>query len=293
MFLGLIPSALLTPHMGKGQGTGPSPRILSRVSGQATTPDGSNRLAFALNEDFDGFWSLAPAIGGTTAGTIDRFTYYLDTATTASSLASSVTERTGVLALTTGATDNHETWLKSGSCMRLTQAGELGADAVAFEARVNVPLLTSTCFIGLTNPGAVAADAVITDADALANNNAFGFLVNNGALTFVAKRGATATLTLATLTAIAVTGWVKLGFLYDPFDTARLRVFVNNAEVASFTASQFQTGATPLPGQFASASLPFSTTASQVLLQPVFGFKNQAATARTMLLDWCYAVSLL
>ena len=275
--LGLLPNALYTIHQGINAPEYLSPRLWSCALGSSLAPDGFGN-ANAFGDDFLNFGAVNPAISGTTSGVTGGYGYYVDTATSASSITQAAASD-GVIEITTGATDDHEAWLTSGG-----NTGTLGAmDPTAgsdrltvFEARVKVDQITSgNMFVGLSEEGLAAANT-ITDGNNIANKDLFGFLAlgsDPDALTFTYKKENNTTVTLISdLATLAADTWVKLGFIYDPSrpTSEKVRIFVNNEEQATKITGTDMAAATWPDGQMAFLA----------------GVKNGAAAAKTMSIDW-------
>lgn len=266
---GFLPSNVFTTHMGQGSGTGPSPRILACVAGQAQAPDGSERLYEGFADDFDGQVTSS----GTAGAILGRNTFYSDTG---GSLASDNTDIGGVLSIVTSTTDNHESWLKSGV------VGKLDALPFFFECRANIPTAAGTVFLGLTAPGVAAAD-VMADDDSTPDANFFGFKINSGTITFVSRKSGSAEVVLSSTELGSATGWHKLGFAWTPRKSSsvgRLTLYKDNVAVLTLDDTDLTT------------TTSLDKTPSAVPLAAIFGHKNTAAAAVTTKLDWAYAMTL-
>jgi hypothetical protein len=235
-------------------------------------------------DDFKMLGKVAPAISGATAGFLateaGAYQYYLDTATSACSIAGVAAERDGTMKLTTGATDNHEIWVQAGG------GGNLGiisstagtAQRLWYEAKFKVGQIGNTynMFLGLGEENLAAADTV-TDAGALADKDLLGFWVLEAAgatLNFgYRKAGQAVQTTIAAIQTLVADTWYKVGLMYDPNAPAakKIRVFLNGREQTTYITA----------ANLAAATFPLDQGVS-----PLFGVKNQAATAINASLDF-------
>ena len=266
-------------HRGQSGGRGLSPRLWDKAYGQGLSPDGLAN-AYCVGDDFLNFGAIAPAISGTTAGVQNGYGYYVDTATTTSSIQQLATAVGGVLRFTLGATDNHEAWLTSGGNTGVlgVMSDTAGADKrLIFETRVRLgQIVTAGMFIGLAEEGCAAADTM-SDTGVLADKDLFGFHVNESAastLSFVYKKaGQTMQTPIASLTTMVADTWYKLGFIFDPLGrpSERIKIYVDNEENAT---------------RIAASSVALATFPDAEELAFLAGIKTATAGAKTMDLDW-------
>lgn len=181
----------------------------------------------------------------------------------------------GVIKFTTAATDNNEVWLCNGGAKgAICKISESGHKRVRFEARVSFGQVTAhNWFVGLSEEGLAAANT-ITDAGALADKDLIGFAVleaDPGNISCVIRKSGQAVVTvLAAAQAITADTFYKLGFVYDPKATKRIRWYVDGVEVASSD----------------SAVIAAATFPDDEELGVLFGGKTGAAADKSMSLDW-------
>ena len=205
---------------------------------------------------------------------------YIDTSNTVTQVA---TEVGGVIRLETDATDNDAPIITSGG-----GTGVLGkivsgtGKDLWFEARVRVSsaaLSEMAIFVGMTEEGLAANDGLISDnpdtdiATVMADKDYIGFAnFTNAAPVFAAcykKSGGTDQVVDSDVHTIALDTWVKLGFRFDVAND-KLTYYVNGVEQASFDVGD--AGTTNFP--------------SGEELAITIGFKNGAATAKKLDVDW-------
>lgn len=289
---GLFPNALYTLHQGKSGGRGMSPRLWSRVHGQMVSPDGFSN-AFLAMDDFTNFGGIAPAASITLPSTTVPgplgYGLYIDGTTTQGSILPINSEDGGVARLLTGATDNHETWISAQG-----QVGVLGGIFAAisgsqaprltvFEARVRMSSVADDVgafFVGLGQAGSAVADQKVDNTGVLADRNFIGFNTvhrNGGAagtnalLNTQYRRSGQAQQTVGSAVTITADTWYKLGFVYDPLDSERVKFYINN----------IQQGATLDAAAVAATLFP-----SNGRLTFVAGVKNGSAAAASLDIDW-------
>lgn len=282
---GLLANALFTIHQGKSGGRGLSPRLWTKASGQMLSPDGGSNAVF-MGDDFLNFSGFSPAIAGTTAlpsATVpapNGYGLYLDTATSACSIANVPAEVGGVVQLATGATDNHEAWLASGgNTGTLGVVSDTAADAklLIFEARVRFTQVSDNggaIFVGLAEPGTAAANAKVDDTGVMVDKDFIGFNTvhaNGDLLSINYKKAGQTQQAVGSGTAIVAARWYKLGFIYDPTDAVKIKFFVDNIEQAvGLNASNI-----------AAATFPDGER-----LAFLAGVKTGAAAAVSLDIDW-------
>jgi hypothetical protein len=152
----------------------------------------------------------------------------------------------GVLRMTTDATDTDAVGIQmcgnSGNLVKIDDAsGENGV--VAFECRVKAATITTgdmSFFCGLAESGAAATDGMISDsADTLADIDCIGFFVketDGASIQRVFKRNSGTMDEEDTGDDIALSTWVKLGFVYDPnaHNNEKVKFYVDGAECTNF-----------------------------------------------------------
>lgn len=269
-------NALFTSHVGQAGGRGLSPRLWTKVAGQALAPDGAAE-GFVLYDDFLNFGDVAPGAGGATTGVMGGWGYYVDTTTSAASIRQLGTDPGGVVQLATPATADYEATLTSGGGRGvLGPIGGSNAKLTIFEVRFRTTTVTKNFFIGLTQAGVNATDGVITDAGALADIAAVGFFALEASPTTLAfgyrATGQAAQTPIASLATLAANTWYKVGFVFDPSEpsSSRLKVFLDNVQNATMLTAD-QIGAATFP--------------AGVNLAATVNLKNATAAA-TLDVDW-------
>lgn len=280
--LGLFPNALYTPQVGQSGGRGLSPRLWSRVDGQALAPDGASN-GYMIADDFLSF-------GGTVATNVGTYSNgyksYEDNSNTITQVA---TEVGGVLRFTGAAADNNESWLQSGYSTGVLGkiSDTAGSDKLMiFEARFRVSsVVDDVCslFLGLTEEGLAAQNTKVDDTGVFADKDRIGFETvhtnggttgTNAALNFIyEKAGQTAQTLISGVKTLVADTWYKVGFVYDPAAEAskRIRVYVDNVEQSTYvTATQIATATFPDGEELAFLA----------------GMKAGTATASNLDLDW-------
>lgn len=289
MINGLMANALYTIHQGKSGGRGLSPRLWSRVAGQALSPEGFSNAFFA-SDDFSNFSGFSPAIAGTTAlpsATVPApggYGMYLDTGTAACSIANLATEDYGVARLATPAQDNHEVWASAQGNSGVFGALRSTAPRMTlFESRFRVGSVAddvNSIFLGLHTVGGAAADRKVDNTGAMADAGFIGVqtLHTNGGTTgtnavarIVYRKQGSAIQTVGTFT-IAANTWYKFGVLYDPNSVSeRLSFFIDNVRFGTVLSA----------ADCAAAVFP-----DAVRMSFLAGTKNGTTTAATLDLDW-------
>jgi hypothetical protein len=234
-------------------------------------PDGGERLIF-VGDDFCG---VAAADTSTVIASEVGYSAFLDS----DSIAQLTDEVGGVVALTTDGTDEDEIWMSTGALGKISDTA--GDDCLTvFEARYKVSSIADSAmshFIGLAKPGLAAADTVVNATGVLkANSDFIGFrtLLDGNSIDFVYQKGSAAVQnTIAGVHVPVADDFVKLGFVYDPSESAskRIKVFVNNVEQSTYVTA---------------ANIAAATFPDGVILSMLAGFKNTTAVATEMAIDW-------
>lgn len=288
----LFPNALYTLHQGKSGGRGLSPRLWSRVHGQMVSPDGFSN-AFLTMDDFTNFSGIAPGatitLPSATVASPTGYGLYIDGTSTQGSILPLATEDGGVARILTGATDNHETWLSA-----MGGAGALGGlfasisgsqapRLTVFEARVRMSSVADDVgayFVGLGQAGSATADHKVDNTGVLADRNFIGFNTvhtnggtagTNALLNTQYRRSGQAQQSVGSAVTIAANTWYKLGFVYDPLESDRVKFFINNVQQGT-TLSAAAVAATLFP--------------SNGRMTFVAGVKNGSAAAASLDIDW-------
>lgn len=229
-----------------------------------------------LFEDFRNFGGTVDSNVGTYVGESGSWKSYEDTG---GSIAQRADEVTGVIRLTTDATDNDEVWLQS--CYG---AGVLGmvSDSVpylqAFEARVRFGQIGNTfnAFIGMSEEGLAAADT-FTDAGAMADKDFLGYRVleadGDELDAMYKKSGQTEVEVIDGAQALVANTWYKIGWLYDPSapSSKKIQFFIDNVDQGTYVTA---------------ASIAAATFPDGEELSILLGVKNGSAAASYIDVDW-------
>jgi len=232
---------------------------------------------YALFEDFLDFQAVVTA--GSVVGN-GRWSIYGDTGGTVAQLA---TEVGGVVRATIDATgDNEEAWLSFGSITSvLGKISDTAGDnqELAWEARVRFgQIVTQNLFVGMGQEGLVAADAIFSDADAIADKDMYGFRVlaadSDGMDAIHQKAGGSGEVVVLNAAQVLVADtWYKFG---GYFNGTASYWYVDGVQKA--TSGGHTDGIGVLPG---ATGFPNGEE-----LNFVFGGKSQGAVAMTADIDW-------
>lgn len=279
----LFPSALYTAYKGADY-RALSPRIWDRVNSQLLTPDGSDRGYF-IGSDLRAFGKTTAVASNVGRYGSDGGVQYLSFESNSDTIAQIETDRNGAVKLSTAATDNNESWLQPGdtkSVMGLISSTAGDDKLLAFECRFKIGVLAETgFFIGLTEEGLAADNTLVDDTGALADKDVVGFHcpmhASVATCSFVhRKAGQTAVTVISGLKTMVADTYYNMGFVYDPSAPTekRIKVYLDNAEQSTFTTGT----------QIAAATFPNGEE-----LQPLFGLKTGAASAKTLTIDsWAF-----
>lgn len=198
----------------------------------------------------------------------------------------------GILALVSEADAGGDvTTVKWGST--LSAPFKLADTDLAFECRVstnNITTLKNGLFVGLAEADAIGNDGLITDADALADNNLLGFVSLSAETNNIdgcykadgqtAQDGSTKTKLLDLIPAADVftadnTNFVKLGFRFRAHPKT-VEWYVNGVMPGGNTA----------PAKLTASEIDAVTFPDDVFLAPFIGFQTVDANALTVHLDW-------
>jgi hypothetical protein len=275
---GLFANSLYTIHQGQ-TGRLLSPRLWSRVNGQALMPDGG-ASAVCIVEDFRAFGKTTAVASN--VGRYNGACQYYSYEDTGGTIAQVATNYQGEVAIAIDNTDNDECWMQPGdSASVLGKVSDTAGDdkLLIFEARVKFSGVgdAQNYFVGLSEEGLAAADT-ISDAGALADKDLLGFWALEGdgdSLKFGYKKsGQTAQTVLSK--AISASTYYNLGFIYDPSAPAskRIKVFIDNVEQTTYVDAS----------DIAAATFPDGEE-----LNALFGLKSGGAAAKTLSLDgWAF-----
>ncbi len=207
---------------------------------------------------------------------------YIDTSNTITQVAGGTAG--GALALTTDATDNDAPIIQAGG-------GTGGAFLIGntagnptklwFEARVKKSAIgdnLSAFFCGLAEEGLTADNGLhVDDTGASSSKDMIGFRNqhdNGEELDFIYRKAGQAEVeVIANIAAMVADTYFKVGFVFDmSFPAAeRIRIFYNNQIQTTFVTS---------------TNIDAATFPEDQSMSPILGFKNGAATATTVIIDW-------
>lgn len=282
----LNPQALYTFHRGQDNGTGPSPRLWSRMLGASKHAADGNMRGYFTGDDFRHF-GLSTAVSSNVGRYGSENCQYISYEDTGDAIAQVATDRRGVITFTTAGTDNNESWLQPGGAGSVSAliSDTAGDDKMQiFECRAKVGTLAECgVFLGLSEESLAAANTLVDDTGALASKDLIGFhaplAASTSVLDFVyRKAGQTAQVLIDDVHTLVADTYVKLGFVYDPYAprAKRIAAFVNGVEQSTYVTGTLIEAATFPDGEE---------------LQPLFGLKTGAAAAKTLSLDWWFLYS--
>jgi hypothetical protein len=268
------PNDLFTGHLeyGTDRSRGPSP-LLWYNAAKAMIPANGDYGSLC----YDDFLSA----GGPVAANVGGWGGYKTYEDTACSILQRAGVASGILRLSTDATDNNEVSIGSGYGVgTLGAVGTTTNKLTIFECRFKLGQVADTVndfFIGLHAAGCIVTDGFWGDTGTIVAQSLLGFWVaraDGDSLKLGYKDTATA-LTVSMSKAIAADTFYKLGFVYDPaqVDAQKIAWYIDGVRQATYvTATQMGAGAALFPLddhlQFAAA------------------LKNDTTTACTADIDW-------
>ncbi len=275
---GLFPNALHTIHRNADYRLF-QPRLWARVNGQSFTGDGFNQ-GYLMGDDFRAFGASA-AVSSNVGRYTSNGVQYRSYEDTGDAIAQIATNYQGAITLTSAATDNNESWLQPGAAGSVSSviSTTSGDDKlVIFDVRFKIGTLAETAlFMGLTEEGLAAADTLVDDTGALASKDMIGFHIPTHAsvatCSFVYRKAGQAAVTVISgLKTMVADTYYNMGFIYDPQAEAakKIKVFLDNVEQTTYVTST----------NLAAATFPNGEE-----LQPLFGYKQGAATSRVITVD--------
>lgn len=244
----------------------------------AMAPDGDN--GFLIGSDFKCF-GLSAAVASNVGRYGDESCQYRSYEDTGDAIAQNATDRNGAITFTTAATDNNESWLQPGGAGSVSSviSTTAGDDRVLiFDCRFKIGVLAETAaFIGLSEESLAAADTLVNDTGALADKDFIGFHIPAHAsvatCSFVYKKaGQTAQTVISGLKTMVADTYYRMGFVWNPQanPARRISVFLDNVEQGTYVTA---------------ANIAAETFPNQEELQPLFGIKTGAASAKTLTTD--------
>lgn len=259
-------------------GRGPSMAIWASCPVLQIIEDPSKGLYF-----FDDFVN-PPSLSADSASTM--YDTYIDTSNTILGLAGTTANYGGILRLSADATDN--------DAPVVTTGGGAGSPFIIgntagtafklwFEGRIRKSSITdnqAAFFLGLAQAGTAADNGLLEDdtGDVVNSISVIGFRVKNDngeELDFVYQDAAQTAPTevIANISAMVADTWIKLGFVYDPAETAdkKIKIFVNGAEQSTYVTT---------------TNIDAATFPENDGLTPTVGLKTGEATAVTLDMDW-------
>lgn len=276
--LSLSPNHLYTVHRGpNADGRYPSSVIWEQL-GTGPAPDAATGWLM-FEDDFLGYNTLAAT------GAFGKGPYYgfIENSSTITSVA---TETGGVVRITTGATAENSCGFTLGQIAGMVKVGVGSPGSVTaqtgkllFEARVrrvgSVGDGECSFFVGLTQEGRAANDGVFTDTPAVNGIDLIGFwsLDADGDSLKMGYNVASGTAQVKDSVAIAADTWVKVGFVYDPGESAdkRIKFYVNGVEQDGYVTA---------------ANIAASTFPGGEELAPTIDIKTDEAAAEAIDIDW-------
>lgn len=217
------------------------------------------------------------------SGTTRQYQSYIDTGVTMEGIA---TIAGGVMRCTQDGTDNDE------GSIATNGGGSTGAanmcvfdtdtpNIIAFECRVKKSSVADNqhaFFIGLAEENLANADTLIDDTGEIASKDMIGFRVlqdNGEEIDFVYRKAGQAVVELAANCAtMAADTWIRLGFLFNPFDhpdSKKIKIFINGTEYTTYGTNSI---------------LDDATFPDDQELGLLWANKIGTAAASTMDLDW-------
>ena len=244
---GISLNSVYTPHLGQGSGRGLSPRLWSRVDGQALAPDGG-AIGYFAGDDFTGFGKAAANVYVGEGGV---YLSYEDSG----SVIIGTTGAGGVVSMTADTTDNDEISIQAGNGTTLpfTISDTAGSDKLLiFETRFRITTPTTLAdttlnfFTGLGGASTACTDFIADTAGVIKDASFLGFQIiesNGDRVRFVASKLSDATTLQIPIADVAgeivAATWYKAGFVYDPSAIAseRIKVYWDNVEHATKVTS--------------------------------------------------------
>lgn len=233
-------------------GRGPSPDVWARLDMETLF----NRLGdgYRFEDDFLNF-------GGTVAtnvGTYSGYKSFEDTSCTLRSYSNNA-DRGGVVRASVTTSASKEVSFEAGYGYGgpfLITAGQ--GPILAFEARVRLGAVSTSAaiqnfFVGLAEPGLAVTDGLFADADTLGQKDLIGFRMASAAgvdnrsdtlKSCLGKNGAAERTSGQQSKVLTAATWYKVGFLYTPLDTVKLRWFIDGVlfdSITDDTIAQFPT----------------------------------------------------
>jgi len=205
--------------------------------------------------------------------TIGNYASYIDTGVT---LKQSPSDQTGAVVVLGNNADNDEgSMISGGGAGGMVALDATGSGRIAFECRCKKEVIVDNglgFFIGLSEEGSQAGNALVDDTGAVADKDFVGFsnLADDGdSLDFTWKTNGQTVQVHADIATMAADTYMKMGFLYDPAHPAdkRIKIFIDNGVEETVYVTSTQMAAATFPDDeelclfFATKMLTADTTA--------------------------------
>ena len=187
------------------------------------------------------------------AQTIGNYASYIDTGVT---LKQSASEPTGALEIAGNDADNDEgSIISGGGAGGMVALDATGAGRVAFECRFKKASIANNAlgfFVGLSEEGSQAANALVDDTGVVADKDFIGFSLlgpDGPSLDFTWRTSGQTVQVHADIADMVADTYMKMGFLYDPAHPAdkRIKIFIDNGVEESVYVTQTQLEAATFP----------------------------------------------
>ena len=187
------------------------------------------------------------------AQTIGNYASYIDTGVT---LKQSASEPTGALEIAGNDADNDEgSIISGGGAGGMVALDATGAGRVAFECRFKKASIAHNAlgfFVGLSEEGSQAANALVDDTGVVADKDFIGFSLlgpDGPSLDFTWRTSGQTVQVHADIADMIADTYMKMGFLYDPAHPAdkRIKIFIDNGVEESVYVTQTQLEAATFP----------------------------------------------
>ena len=186
--------------------------------------------------------------------TIGNYASYIDTGVTLKQAAGEVT---GAIEIAGNDADNDEgSIITGGGAGGMVAIDASGTGRVAFECRFKKASIGDnglSFFVGLSEEGSQAANALTDDSGVIADKDFIGFSVlqdNGEELDFTWKKAGQTVQVHANIASMVADTYMKMGFLYDPGNhpnDKKIKIFVDNGEEEAVYVTQTQLDAATFP----------------------------------------------
>lgn len=186
--------------------------------------------------------------------TIGNYGSYIDTGVT---LKQSASEPTGAIEVAGNDADNDEgSIISGGGAGGMVAIDATGSKRIAFECRFKKASIADNAlgfFVGLSEEGSQAANALVDNTGVVADKDFIGFSVladDGDSLDFTWKKSGQTVQVHADIATMAADTYMKMGFLYDPVshpDDKQIKIFIDNGVEESVYVTQTQLAAATFP----------------------------------------------